>query len=192
MRYKNIKGFTLVELLIVIAIIGILAVVALPALVKNINKAKLIELESDYTSIKQAALQYYAEYTSLPPQGSLDVLSDYLEYIPKKSPIGNGKYSLITSDVAGGGSGSLYLVVGLKNENCWCGNDKEIHGSSIECYDNDKLINTKKSFIEKLYKDFGENIIFQFDGIKFIVISKLSDITENPIVGFKLIDDIKN
>ena len=65
-RKKNNKGFTLVELLVVIAIIGILAVVAVPALFKNINKAKVADVESDYSAIKSAVLSYYTDNNTLP------------------------------------------------------------------------------------------------------------------------------
>lgn len=58
---KGAKGFTLIELLVVIAIIGILAVVAVPALFKNINKAKIAKVESNYNAIKTAELSYYSE-----------------------------------------------------------------------------------------------------------------------------------
>ena len=58
------NGFTLIELLVVIAIIGILGVVALPALFKNINKAKIAKVESNYNTIKTAELNYYAENNS--------------------------------------------------------------------------------------------------------------------------------
>ena len=60
-KNKNNKGFTLVELLVVIAIIGILAVVAVPALFKNIEKAKIADLEADISALRSAALSYYAD-----------------------------------------------------------------------------------------------------------------------------------
>ena len=60
-KNKNNEGFTLVELLVVIAIIAILAVVAVPALFKNIEKAKIADLEADISTLRSAALSYYAD-----------------------------------------------------------------------------------------------------------------------------------
>lgn len=95
---KNKKGFTLVELLVVIAIIGILAVVAVPALFSNINKAKVASVESDYSSVKSAALSYYSDTNKIPvtPDGQtgLSVLETYMESLPDKADIG-GEYKLI-------------------------------------------------------------------------------------------------
>lgn len=58
---KKNKGFTLIELLVVIAIIGIIAIVALPALFKNIEKAKVADLEADIITIKSAVRNIYTE-----------------------------------------------------------------------------------------------------------------------------------
>ena len=74
-KNKNNKGFTLVELLVVIAIIGILAVVAVPALFKNIEKAKIAELEADISTLRSAALSYYADTSGNLPNDSGIVLT---------------------------------------------------------------------------------------------------------------------
>lgn len=92
---KNKKGFTLVELLVVIAIIGVLAVVAVPALFSNINKAKVASVESDYSSVKSAALSYYSDTNKMPANGPLSDLSTYMETLPDKADIG-GEYSLLS------------------------------------------------------------------------------------------------
>ena len=69
---KNNKGFTLVELLVVIAIIGILAIVAVPALFKNIEKGKVADLEADISAIRSATLSYYADNSAYPAPATLD------------------------------------------------------------------------------------------------------------------------
>ena len=97
-KKKNNKGFTLVELLVVIAIIGILAVVAVPALFKNINKAKVADVESDYSAIKSAVLSYYTDNNKLPEDVQLSAegdLKDYMDSVPTISAL-NGTYSLAT------------------------------------------------------------------------------------------------
>jgi len=58
------KAFTLTELLIVVIIIAILATLALPMLVKTLEKAKIGEAISNLNLIRTGQKIYFLEYSS--------------------------------------------------------------------------------------------------------------------------------
>jgi len=60
LRGNNSKGFTLIELMIVIAIIGILAAIAIPNFIAYRNKAFCSAAESDGNSVASGISDYYA------------------------------------------------------------------------------------------------------------------------------------
>ena len=58
----NKKGFTLVELMIVVAIIGILAAIAIPNFIAMQYRSKRSELQPNIKAIKTAQLSYDASF----------------------------------------------------------------------------------------------------------------------------------
>ena len=58
------KGFTLVELMIVVAIIGILAAIAIPAFIRYVKKSKTSEATSAIAKIKTGEVTYYNDEKS--------------------------------------------------------------------------------------------------------------------------------
>ena len=60
LRRNNSEGFTLIELMIVIAIIGILAAIAIPNFIAYRNKTFCTRTESDASGISSAIADYFS------------------------------------------------------------------------------------------------------------------------------------
>lgn len=65
-QQRNQKGFTLIELMIVIAIIGILAAIAIPQFNKYRARSFNTQAISDVKNVKNEAGGYYSEYDNYP------------------------------------------------------------------------------------------------------------------------------
>jgi prepilin-type N-terminal cleavage/methylation domain-containing protein len=63
---KMKKGFTLIELMVVIVIMGILAAVAVPKIFGNVDKAKLSGVGETLSQYEQATANYYILNSGLP------------------------------------------------------------------------------------------------------------------------------
>ena len=63
---KNQKGFTLVELVVVIAIIGILAGMAIPRFLDATASARGAKVVADMRTIQSAEMIYFAKYSKYP------------------------------------------------------------------------------------------------------------------------------
>ena len=64
------RGFTLIELMIVVAIIGILAAVAIPAFMNYLAKSKGSEASLNLNKIAKATKVYWGEHSAFPPNST--------------------------------------------------------------------------------------------------------------------------
>jgi general secretion pathway protein G len=75
------RGFTLLEMIIVVAMIGILASIAVPALMQMPRRAKESVLKTNLRAIREALEQHYADKGRYP--ASFDALvPKYLKTVP--------------------------------------------------------------------------------------------------------------
>ncbi len=82
MRVLNNKGFTLIEMLTVIAIIGILASIATPSFQRSMIRAREASLRNSLFILRDVIDQYYADQGEYP--GTLEALAEkkYIRAVP--------------------------------------------------------------------------------------------------------------
>jgi general secretion pathway protein G len=129
---KKQGGFTLLELLIVIVIIGILAVLIIPNLASGPARARDAQRKSDLRNIKTALETYYNDNNSYPTAGGAScvpsassclgtVLSTgttpYMKVVPNdpKAPTQNYAYIPTPASCAAGACTSYTLTATLEN-----------------------------------------------------------------------------
>jgi prepilin-type N-terminal cleavage/methylation domain-containing protein len=85
---RNYYGFTLIELMIVVAIIGILAAIALPRFGQMLEKSREGQTKGNLNSIHSAASIYYGDQKGVWPT-TLSTLSVYnfSQYLDNVAPV---------------------------------------------------------------------------------------------------------
>lgn len=84
MRNGKKQAFTLMEMLVVVALIGILVGLMVPVIQKGLQSAKRNQARNDLRDIRAAVHAYYQEYGKLPIPDDQQNCGDAAEYNPEE------------------------------------------------------------------------------------------------------------
>ena len=97
------NGFTMIELMIVVSIVGILATLAAPTYQASVVKAREAALRQDLSTLRDVLDQHKADQGKYPPSLSVLVGTGYLRAIPKDPVTGStATWQEISDPVEGG------------------------------------------------------------------------------------------
>ena len=108
-KMNNNKGFTLIEMMTVIAVIGILATIAAPSFQRSVIRAKEASLRNSLFVLRDVLDQYYADHGDYPE--SLEVLTQtkYIRKVPK-DPFTRSEETWILIPPEGEGLSGVYDI----------------------------------------------------------------------------------
>lgn len=116
-RIKNrLRGFTLIELMVVMAIISIILAIALPIYQKSIIRAKESVLHNNLFTLREMIDEYAIDKQKAPQSLEELVSEGYLRQVPQDPMTGsNQTWRIIMEDTSVGGSNTPPGIFDVKS-----------------------------------------------------------------------------
>jgi len=130
----KIKGFTLVELMIVVAIVSILASIAVPAYNNYVLRGKLTEAMTELAGMRVKLEQYYQDYRNYGTSacGVTSPTAPAVKYFTYTCTLGasDQSYTAVATGISAQGTGDFIYTIDQNNNksteiangapsNCW-------------------------------------------------------------------------
>jgi prepilin-type N-terminal cleavage/methylation domain-containing protein len=97
---KNNRGFTLIELMMVVTIVGVLASIAIPSYLNYIQKARSAQCHVDRGEVQNIIIQYYNDHSDTELQSLQQLVDEGYLHSGSNCPLG-GEYVLIPGELVG-------------------------------------------------------------------------------------------
>ncbi|ODR41197.1 type II secretion system protein [Eisenbergiella tayi] len=124
--FNNKKGFTLVEMIVVIVILGILLAIMVPQLIKYIDKAKAVQCRADVSYIMK---EYQIEALEKDPGNAKDARALLVAIIKEHSGAPKGESEIF--------NGGVYSGVCTSNGFYTCTFDESFKAVTVTCSEHD-------------------------------------------------------
>jgi len=97
-KIKNKKGFTLIELIVIMAIIGILVLLAMPKFMGNTKEAKFTKFIANTKNLETASERYYIDKNDWPKLSDIHYTAEEIKAFSQKIYDSTGKTIILDPD----------------------------------------------------------------------------------------------
>lgn len=153
---KNNRGFTIMELMMVITMVGMLASIAIPSYLSYIQKARSAQCHVDRSELQNIIIQYYNDHSDTELQSLQQLVDEGYLHSGSNCPLG-GEYVLISGERVGTEypivACSMHYLPELLSESTPKGQETPLTslGSSFT-----EITQGMIDLIEKFYKENGK------------------------------------